>query len=75
MTIWIIEHPRGTLKDYDVDSFKFSYTGSRNDPENTLHFFTVQRAAEVLNRMPKDLRQKCTILKLTDTGQWVKVFP
>ena len=60
---FIIEHPtRGTLKSIDHDgTLHFSLTGSRNDPEKTWHFTSLESAQKVLETLPGKLQSKATI--------------
>lgn len=66
----IIEHPtRGTLKFFvSEEEYGFSTTGSRNDPEKTLQFFSLAEAQRVFNRLPPRVRIRAEILRADEIG-------
>ena len=90
---FIIEHPtRGTLREMDhdwrdgkaIDIPRFSSTGTRNDPEKAMQFFTLQQAQSVLDRIVlkgSKSDQKCVIRRspnfdywCTGCGRWIDQF-
>ena len=63
----IIEHPtRGTLREWDGPpedrSFRFSWSGARNDPEKAHQLTSVNAAIIILNGMPDKLRASCRVM-------------
>jgi hypothetical protein len=59
---FIIESPtRGVLRERDVDSWRFSLEGSRNDPEKAWHFSSLAAAQKVFEQLPEKLQKTCVI--------------
>jgi hypothetical protein len=75
----IIEHPtRGTLREWDGPpedrSFRFSWTGQRNDPDTAHHFHSMYDAQNVLNSMSDRLRASCRIYRWDEPRlEWLLV--
>ena len=87
MTYYIIEHPtRGTLRDLEETASgrvgRFSTTGSRNDPERTMQFPTVERAIMALHALGQR-SNGCVVRASTGkergmadwASSWPQVFP
>lgn len=62
MTYIIESLSRGTLKFFiSAEEFGFSTTGSRNDPDKTVQFHSLDHARAIWNRLPERVRIKCEI--------------
>lgn len=64
---YIIEHPtRGTFREWDGSTPRFSWSGLRSDPEKAYQFRTLQSALSHREQFPDNLKAESVIRSSND---------